>query len=161
MSRQRKKKYLSSRCRHTSSNPIFHFFYTIQLWGHKEKTVAASGTGRKKKAVEHCLDTEGFSLFKIIQPMFLPILYTVLTSILPLFVAALSLLSWHLLHPSTFLLRTNIVTIFSTKCQGPGTSRAGAGTPLQTAFFLQITSLRTKRNKKNYIALFPLSWHLK
>ena len=27
------------------------------------------------------------------------------------------------------------VITFSTKCQGPGTSRASAGTPLQTAFF--------------------------
>ena len=83
----------------------------------KWKNCSSFWDGQKKKqVVEHCLDTEGFSLFKMIQPMFLPILYTVLTSILPLFVAAHSLLSWHLLHPPTFLLRTNIVTIFSTKC---------------------------------------------
>ena len=151
MSRQREKKRTSQAGAGTLETTISKFFYKIQVWGHKEKTVAASGTGRKKKqAVEHCLDTEGFSLFKMIQPMFLSILYTVLTSILPLFVVAHSLLSWHLLHPPTFLLRTNIVTIFSTKCQGPGTSRAGAGTPLQTAFFLQITSLRAKREKTHF-----------
>ena len=108
------KKYLSSRCRHTSSNPIFHFFYTIQLWGHKEKTVAASGTGRKKKGswalswhrgifslqdypthvfanLVHCLDIN-------FTPFCCSAFPTVLTSTPPLYVLAADKHCEHLLH---------------------------------------------------------------
>ena len=51
------------------------------------------------------------------------------------------------------------VITFSTKCQGPGTSRASAGTPLQTAFFSTNHKFEDKKEKKHVLktySAFPI-----
>ena len=145
---------------------MFHFFYTRQLWGHKEKTVAASGTGRKKnRQLSIVLTPRDFLSSRWSNPCF----------------CQSCTLSWHQFYPFLWQRIPYCPDIYSTplrSCCGQtlwpsSPQNVRVLVPLEPVqghhfkphFFYKSQVWGQKGKKKTMfkkpIALLPLSWHLK